>query len=317
MGLFRGVGAAARHINFLSRTGHPRQARATLRPSACRDAGRRLRRADGIGTATPLPVCSKRRAHRLHHPSVVPAPRHGAVPSRVPRPAARDRRPADQRRARRLPAPLFGAGGHRRADRPGPRAGTTSRPSRRRARRPACTFIDPDTAMNAHSLTAARHAAGAVVLATDLVMRKECRTAFCAVRPPGHHAERNRAMGFCLFNNVAVGAAHALAAHGIRRAAIVDFDVHHGNGTEDIFSERFARADGLDVPASAVPVFRPRQPGREHGQHAARRRHRQRRSSAMRCASTGCPRSSGTGPRSSTFRRASTRIARIRWPASS
>jgi acetoin utilization deacetylase AcuC-like enzyme len=97
-------------------------------------------------------------------------------------------------------------------------------------------FLDPDTAMNAHSLTAALHAAGAVVLATDLIMRKECRTAFCAVRPPGHHAERGRAMGFCLFNNVAVGAAHALAAHGIRRAAIIDFDVHHGNGTEDIFS---------------------------------------------------------------------------------
>jgi len=90
--------------------------------------------------------------------------------------------------------------------------------------------------MNAHSLTAARHAAGAVVLATDLVATGECRTAFCAVRPPGHHAERNRAMGFCLFNNVAVGAAHALATHGVERVAIVDFDVHHGNGTEDIFS---------------------------------------------------------------------------------
>jgi len=97
-------------------------------------------------------------------------------------------------------------------------------------------FLDPDTAMNPHSLTAARHAAGAVVLATDLVMRGECRTAFCAGRPPGHHAERDRAMGFCLFNNVAIGAAHALAAHGVERVAIVDFDVHHGNGTEDIFS---------------------------------------------------------------------------------
>jgi acetoin utilization deacetylase AcuC-like enzyme len=96
-------------------------------------------------------------------------------------------------------------------------------------------YIDPDTALNPHSLTAARHAAGAVVLAVDLVMRKECKTAFCAVRPPGHHAERRRAMGFCLFNNVAVGAAHALAAHGLERVAIVDFDVHHGNGTEDIF----------------------------------------------------------------------------------
>ena len=98
-------------------------------------------------------------------------------------------------------------------------------------------FIDPDTAMNPHSLAAARHAAGAAVLATDLVVRGEVRGAFCAVRPPGHHAERNRAMGFCLFNNVAVGAAHALAAHGMQRVAIVDFDVHHGNGTEDIFTD--------------------------------------------------------------------------------
>ena len=97
-------------------------------------------------------------------------------------------------------------------------------------------FLDPDTAMNVHSLTAARHAAGAAVLATDLVMSGECRTAFCAVRPPGHHAERDRAMGFCLFNNVAVGAAHAFATHGVERVAIVDFDVHHGNGTENIFS---------------------------------------------------------------------------------
>jgi len=97
-------------------------------------------------------------------------------------------------------------------------------------------YLDPDTALNPHTLEAARHAAGALVLATDLVARGECRTAFCAVRPPGHHAERNRAMGFCLYNNVAVGAAHAMAAHGVKRLAIVDFDVHHGNGTEDIFA---------------------------------------------------------------------------------
>ena len=96
-------------------------------------------------------------------------------------------------------------------------------------------FLDPDTAMNAHSLTAAKHAAGAVVLATDLVMGGECRNAFCAVRPPGHHAERRRAMGFCLYNNVAVGAAHALEHHGLDRVAVIDFDVHHGNVTEDIF----------------------------------------------------------------------------------
>jgi acetoin utilization deacetylase AcuC-like enzyme len=97
-------------------------------------------------------------------------------------------------------------------------------------------YVDPDTALNPHSLTAARHAAGAVVLATDLVAGGECSTAFCAVRPPGHHAMRDRAMGFCLFNNVAVGVAHALAVHGLKRAAVVDFDVHHGNGTEDIFA---------------------------------------------------------------------------------
>jgi len=97
-------------------------------------------------------------------------------------------------------------------------------------------YIDADTALNPHTLEAAKHAAGALVLAADLVARSECRSAFCAVRPPGHHAERNRAMGFCLYNNVAVGAAHALHAHGMKRVAIVDFDVHHGNGTEDIFA---------------------------------------------------------------------------------
>jgi acetoin utilization deacetylase AcuC-like enzyme len=97
-------------------------------------------------------------------------------------------------------------------------------------------YVDPDTALNPYSLTAARHAAGAVVMATDLVVGGECGSAFCAVRPPGHHAMRDRAMGFCLFNNVAVGVAHALEAHGLARAAVVDFDVHHGNGTEDIFA---------------------------------------------------------------------------------
>jgi acetoin utilization deacetylase AcuC-like enzyme len=96
-------------------------------------------------------------------------------------------------------------------------------------------YLDPDTAMNAHSLSAAQHAAGAVVLGTDLVLRGDAKTAFCAVRPPGHHAERRRAMGFCVFNSVAVGVAHALA-QGLKRAAVIDFDVHHGNGTEQIFA---------------------------------------------------------------------------------
>ncbi|NJD32161.1 MAG: histone deacetylase family protein [Gammaproteobacteria bacterium] len=96
-------------------------------------------------------------------------------------------------------------------------------------------FVDPDTAMCPDTLEAALRAAGANVLAVDLVMSGDVRRAFCNVRPPGHHAERDKAMGFCFFNNVAVGAAHAMQAHGLERVAILDFDVHLGNGTEDIF----------------------------------------------------------------------------------
>jgi acetoin utilization deacetylase AcuC-like enzyme len=97
--------------------------------------------------------------------------------------------------------------------------------------------VDVDASMNPHTLAAARHAAGGAVDAVDRVMRGEVANAFVACRPPGHHATRNQAMGFCFFNNVAVAAAHALAAHGLERVAIVDFDVHHGNGTEDIFRD--------------------------------------------------------------------------------
>jgi acetoin utilization deacetylase AcuC-like enzyme len=98
-------------------------------------------------------------------------------------------------------------------------------------------FLDPDTSMNPSSLSAALHAAGAVVQATDLVMSGEAPRAFCAVRPPGHHATPRRPMGFCVYNNVAVAAAHAIAAHGLERVAVLDFDVHHGNGTEDAFHD--------------------------------------------------------------------------------
>ena len=107
----------------------------------------------------------------------------------------------------------------------------------RGAPRKGLVHLDSDTAMNPHSLTAALRAAGAAVLATDMVVGGRAATAFCSVRPPGHHAERARAMGFCLFNNVAVAAAHALDAHGLKRVAVIDFDVHHGNGTEAIFRD--------------------------------------------------------------------------------
>lgn len=93
-----------------------------------------------------------------------------------------------------------------------------------------------NTVVSPGSGEAALRAAGAVVAAVDAVASGEAGKAFCAVRPPGHHAEPDRAMGFCLFNNVAVGAAHALGAHGFKRVAVVDFDVHHGNGTQAIFT---------------------------------------------------------------------------------
>ena len=122
--------------------------------------------------------------------------------------------------------------------------------------------LDPDTAMCPDSLEAALRAAGAGVLAVDLIMGGQASSAFCAVRPPGHHAMRSRPMGFCIFNNIAVAALHALEAHGLERVAIVDFDVHHGNGTEDIlggddrvimtgtFQHPFYPYSGTDRPAA-------------------------------------------------------------------
>jgi acetoin utilization deacetylase AcuC-like enzyme len=96
--------------------------------------------------------------------------------------------------------------------------------------------IDPDTSLNRHTWNAVRRAAGATIAATNAVMAGQLQNAFCAVRPPGHHATYSRAMGFCVFNSIAIAAKHALERHGLERVAIVDFDVHHGNGTEDILS---------------------------------------------------------------------------------
>ena len=122
--------------------------------------------------------------------------------------------------------------------------------------------LDPDTAMNPHTWKAALRAAGAGCLGVDLVMSGECENAFCAVRPPGHHAEKATPMGFCFFNNIGVAARHALKVHGLERVAIIDFDVHHGNGTEDcfagdeqvlmcsIFQHPFYPYSGTDKPAA-------------------------------------------------------------------
>ncbi|GJE43982.1 histone deacetylase family protein [Methylobacterium soli] len=112
--------------------------------------------------------------------------------------------------------------------------------------------IDPDTLMSPGTLGAALRAVGGAVHAVDAVMRRECANAFVAMRPPGHHAERDRAMGFCLFNHAAIAARHAQQAHGAERVALVDWDVHHGNGSQDIFWD-----DGSVLYASThqMPLF--------------------------------------------------------------
>jgi acetoin utilization deacetylase AcuC-like enzyme len=95
--------------------------------------------------------------------------------------------------------------------------------------------LDPDTVMSADSYEAARYAAGGAISATDAVIGGQLESAFALVRPPGHHATAGRAMGFCLFNNIAIAARHALKEHNLERIAIIDFDVHHGNGTQEAF----------------------------------------------------------------------------------
>lgn len=112
--------------------------------------------------------------------------------------------------------------------------------------------IDGDTHVSAGSLDAAYRAAGGVLRAVDMVMSGEVGNAFVAVRPPGHHAETSTAMGFCLFGNVALGAKHALDFHGLKRVAVVDFDVHHGNGTQDLL---YDEARALVVTSQQMPLW--------------------------------------------------------------
>ena len=124
----------------------------------------------------------------------------------------------------------------------------------------ATRALDPDTAACPYTAAAVSRAAGAAVAATDAVLDGEVRNAFCSVRPPGHHATRSEVMGFCFFNNVAVAARHALDVRGLQRVAIIDFDVHHGNGTEDIVAgdERILMCSFFQHPlypySGAVPT---------------------------------------------------------------
>nr|WP_295377745.1 histone deacetylase family protein [Pseudoxanthomonas sp.] len=122
-------------------------------------------------------------------------------------------------------------------------------------------MLDPDTVMVPASRAAALRAAGAGIAAVDEVMHGNASTVFCAVRPPGHHATASAAMGFCLFNNIAIAAAHALEKHGLERVAIVDFDVHHGNGTQAIFYDEprvayFSTHESGLFPYSGAPYER-------------------------------------------------------------
>ena len=117
--------------------------------------------------------------------------------------------------------------------------------------------LDPDTHMSAGSFRAAMHAAGAGVKAVDLVLKGEFRNAFCATRPPGHHAEAARPMGFCLFGNLAIAAKYALDAAGLERVAVMDFDVHHGNGTSDLL---YSESRALFASTHQMPLY----PGSGH-----------------------------------------------------
>ena len=133
--------------------------------------------------------------------------------------------------------------------------------------RDGITMLDADTSVSPGSKEASLRAAGAVCAAVDAVVGGEADNAFCAVRPPGHHAEPTRPMGFCIFNNVAIGAVHARDAHGLGRAAVVDFDVHHGNGTQAALLRRSGPVLCLDPPGAALSRNRRRARARRRRQH--------------------------------------------------
>jgi acetoin utilization deacetylase AcuC-like enzyme len=116
-------------------------------------------------------------------------------------------------------------------------------------------MIDGDTTMNTYTLQAALHAAGAAVKAVDMVCSGEVQRAFCNIRPPGHHAERDRAMGFCFLNNAAIAVLHALEHHHLQRVALIDFDVHHGNGSDEILREECDAGRVLMASTFQYPLY--------------------------------------------------------------
>ncbi len=124
--------------------------------------------------------------------------------------------------------------------------------------------LDPDTHKTEGALAAAYRGVGAVVKAVDMVLGGQVQNAFCAIRPPGHHAERETPMGFCLFGNIAIAAKHAMEAHGLNRVAVVDFDVHHGNGTQDLLWDE-PRA--LFVSSHQMPLYPGTGAAHERGAH--------------------------------------------------
>ena len=236
------------------------------------------------------------------HPSRLPAPREPARASRAGRAAAR----RSWRRSRPRRSPIS-CGSRRRwptdaRDPAGASGGAISRRWRRAAPAEGFAPIDGDTFLSPGTLAAARRAAGAVVRGGrhgDGAARS--RNAFCAVRPPGHHAETATAMGFCFFGNVVIGARHALEAHGLERVAIVDFDVHHGNGTQDLVWDDARILLRLDPPDAALSRHRARadETGRLRAdrQRAAAARGERRGVPRRRCSSGCCRRSRRTSRR--------------------